>query len=201
MQNVELLPDERFADYAIVRLLGRGGYADVYLAKHVGSKETVALKRLKPQFVNNLRAKERFLAEARLFSTLRHPNVVRVTRIGSEAGLVWMALEFLDGGTLREVCSAAGGPLPIVKALYFCREVADGVAAMHALRVVHRDLKPENVMVTTKGEVKVLDAGAGKFFGWNVQSTGPLGAVGTSHKRSGAARQRRSALASPWVFG
>ncbi len=112
-----------------------------------------------------------------------------------------MALEFLDGGTLREVCSAAGGPLPTVKALYFCREIADGVAAMHALRVVHRDLKPENVMVTTKGEVKVLDAGAGKFFGWNVQSTGPLGAVGTWHERPGAASQRRIVLASPCVLG
>jgi serine/threonine-protein kinase len=178
-QDAMYQPGEQCGDYRIVRLLGSGGYADVFKAMHVATGEVVALKRLKPQHVNNARAKERFLAEARLFAKIQHANVVRVTRVGSEQGLIWMAMEFLDGGTLRDVLKAKEGPLPAVQALYFGREVADGVAALHEERVVHRDLKPENIMVTEAGAVKVLDAGAAKFFGWDVQSTGPLGAVGT----------------------
>lgn len=178
-QDAGYQPDEACGDYRLLRLLGSGGYADVFKARHAGTGDVVALKRLKPQHATNARAKERFLAEARLFARIQHANVVRVTRVGSDQGLIWMAMEFLEGGTLRDVLKTAEGPLPAVQALYFAREVADGVAALHEERVVHRDLKPENVMVTEAGAVKVLDAGAAKFFGWDVQSTGPLGAVGT----------------------
>lgn len=179
MEEAGFSPGQCCSDYRIVRLLGSGGYADVYKAVHTVTNETVALKCLKPKHINNTRAKERLLAEARLFTGLRHANVVRVNRVGSDQGAIWMAMEFLDGGTLRDVMNAAAGPMPIVKALYYGREIADGVAALHEMRVVHRDLKPENIMATPEGRVKVLDAGAGKFFGWDVQSTGPLAAVGT----------------------
>lgn len=179
MPEAALSLDGQCGDYRILRLLGSGGYADVFKAKHAVTGEVVALKRLKQQHVSNARAKERFLAEARLFAKIQHANVVRVLHVGSDRGALWMAMEYLDGGSLRDALKAAGESLPIVQALYIAREIADGVAALHEMRVVHRDLKPENIMVTREGAVKVLDAGAAKFFGWEVQSTGPLGAVGT----------------------
>jgi serine/threonine protein kinase len=154
----------------ILSRLGRGGVADVLKAVHARTGRVVALKILHTRHATNTYIKEHMLAEAELLSSLNHANVVRVEDVGSENGVLWMAMEFLSGVTLRALLRRCGR-MELTTALYFAREIADGVAAAHEMQVVHRDLKPENIMITEDNRVKVLDMGAGKFYGWDLRGT------------------------------
>lgn len=179
MQDRIFKPGDRCGGYTIERFLGSGGFAEVYQAARVGTGETVALKCLQRRHSKNAYAKERMIAEGELLAVIRHQNLVHVYEVGIDRGILFMAMEFLSGRTLREVLKKVGGRLPIAKALYVGREIADGVDAAHELNVVHRDLKPDNVMITDDGRVKVVDMGAAKFFGWGLQSTATGNVIGT----------------------
>lgn len=179
MQDRIFRPGDRCGGYTIERILGSGGFAEVYQAARVGTGETVALKCLQRRHSKNAYAKERMIAEGELLAVIRHQNLVHVYEVGIDRGILFMAMEFLSGRTLREVLKKVGGRLPIAKALYVGREIADGVDAAHELNVVHRDLKPDNVMITDDGRVKVVDMGAAKFFGWGLQSTATGNVIGT----------------------
>jgi serine/threonine-protein kinase len=144
--------------------------AEVYKATHVETNRSVALKTLRPFFAADPYIIEHMMAEAELLSKLRHPNVVHVEASGVEKGVLWMAMEYVPGITLRALLRSLGA-LSARRALYYAKEIADGVAAAHAMGVVHRDLKPENVMITRQHEVKVLDMGAAKFYGWDIKRT------------------------------
>jgi serine/threonine-protein kinase len=156
--------------YQVLELMGCGGIAEVYKALNLSSQEIVALKVLRPCHAQNGYVREHMLAEAELLSKMSHANVVRVEDVGMDADLLWMAMEYLPGVTLRSLLKASG-PLAIPTALYYAREIADGVSAAHEMGVIHRDLKPENVIITEQHKVKVLDMGAAKFYGWNVKDT------------------------------
>jgi serine/threonine protein kinase len=134
---------------------------EVYRARDTRLGREVAVKVLSPEFAADADRRKRFEQEARSASALNHPNIVTIHDIGSENATVYIAMELVDGRTLREVLH--GGPLPTRKLLDLAYQMADGLAKAHAAGIVHRDLKPENVMVTKDGAVKILDFGLAKL--------------------------------------
>jgi serine/threonine protein kinase len=170
MRESSFKPGDCCGNYRIRSLIGLGGVAEVYKATHIETNRSVALKTLRPFFAADPYIIEHMMAEAELLSKLRHPNVVHVEASGIEKGVLWMAMEYVPGITLRALLRSLGA-LSARRALYYAKEIADGAAAAHAMGVVHRDLKPENVMITRSHEVKVLDMGAAKFYGWDIKKT------------------------------
>ena len=155
--------------YRIVREIGRGGFGMVYLAHQQAMDRQVALKVLKAGLGEHQaeKAKERFLREVRVISSLRHPNTVTIHDFGeTEAGLLYMVLEYIEGEGLDDILDREGAQSPD-RALHFGMQVARSLAEAHRHGVVHRDLKPANIMVTrleTEGDfVKVLDFGVARL--------------------------------------
>lgn len=148
---------ESMGPYRLERLLGRGGFASTYLARHAQSGQRVALKLLHPYRQDDPEFLGRFRQEARLGALLNHPNLVRLVDPGPENGTPWLAMEFVDGQRMDQFLRERG-PLPVSEILGFARAIASAMAHAHAHGVVHRDLKPGNVMLLD-GNVKVMDFG------------------------------------------
>ncbi len=152
-----LPPGTVIAHYRVEALLGRGGMGVVYRARDASLGRVVALKVLVGAAGADTSHK-RFLREARALAEVRHPHIAAVYAVGEAEGLPYIAMEYVEGRTLRRVIEEApGGALPAVRGLL--RQALEGVAAVHAAGLVHRDLKPENFMVTPAGAVKLLDFG------------------------------------------
>ncbi|HTR02971.1 MAG TPA: protein kinase [Thermoanaerobaculia bacterium] len=151
----------KLGPYEIVAPLGAGGMGEVYRARDERLGRDVAIKVLPAELAENAERLKRFEKEARSASALNHHNIVTVFDIGSTDGVSWMAMERVDGETLRKLL--APGPLPLKKLLAIGAQVADGLAKAHGQGIVHRDLKPENVMVTKDGVAKILDFGLAKL--------------------------------------
>src|SRR5262245_48046042 len=156
----------RIGQYEIIRMLGRGGMGDVYLARDLRLGRLVALKLLTgPQ--SDLG--ERFLVEARATARCHHENIVVIHEVGEHARLPYMVLEYLEGQTLRQWlrdrAATHGSPVrvPPARAVELVLPVVRALACAHDQGIVHRDLKPENVMLTRAGMVKVLDFGVAKL--------------------------------------
>ncbi|HET9793974.1 MAG TPA: serine/threonine-protein kinase, partial [Thermoanaerobaculia bacterium] len=156
-----LAAGSRLGPYEILSPLGAGGMGEVYRARDSRLGREVAVKVLAAGTTESKERTLRFEREARAASALNHPNIVTIHDIGDEDGTVFIAMEYVDGATLRE--SLPGGPMPPKKILDIAVQVADGLAKAHAAGIVHRDLKPENVMITKDGFVKVLDFGLAKL--------------------------------------
>jgi len=152
-----LKPGDRLGPYAIQSLLGEGGMGEVYRGRDSRLGRDVALKVISPRLVGDPRLRRRFEVEARAASVLNHPAIVTIYDVGDAEGIPWIAMEWVEGKTLREALGT--GPLPIREALAIARQIADGLAAAHAKGIVHRDLKPANVMITADGRSKILDFG------------------------------------------
>ena len=153
--------------YRLDALLGEGGMGTVYRATHLLIDRPVAVKVLRPRFVEDEAAQQRFRREARAAGRLRHPNAVAVTDFGdTPEGYVYIVMELLEGRTLREMI-ADEGPLPAGRAISLMEQAAAAVAAAHEAGVIHRDLKPGNVFVVpgegARPGVKVLDFGIAKL--------------------------------------
>ncbi|MGQ0720933.1 MAG: bifunctional serine/threonine-protein kinase/formylglycine-generating enzyme family protein [Candidatus Eiseniibacteriota bacterium] len=149
---------ETVGRFEITDKLGEGGMGVLYRARDPRLGRTVAIKLLRPDAVAESQRTQRLVQEARTLSSLNHPNIVTVYDVGEDDSRgTWIAMECLDGESLRE--RVARGPLPLAEALRIAVDVARGLAAAHAAGVVHRDLKPANVMITRSGVVKVLDFG------------------------------------------
>ena len=177
----------RLGPYEVIAPLGAGGMGEVYRARDTRLSREVALKVLPADVSEDRSRLKRFEREALAASALNHPNIVTVYDIGSADSLSYIAMERVEGSTLRELLVA--GPLSIKKILQISTQVADGLAKAHEAGIVHRDLKPENVMVTKDGLVKILDfglaklpgsaAGSGSGEGSTQTGTSPGMAVGT----------------------
>src|SRR5205809_1503706 len=151
----------RLGVYEIQAPLGAGGMGEVYRARDTRLGREVALKVLPEELSLDRDRLARFEQEARSASALNHPNVITIHEVGREGDRSFIAMELVDGKTLREL--TASGPLPIRKLLAVAAQVAEGLAKAHAVGIVHRDLKPENVMVSKDGFVKILDFGLAKL--------------------------------------
>ena len=147
--------------YEIQAPLGAGGMGEVYRARDARLGRHVAIKVLPSALSADSDRLKRFEKEARAASSLNHPNIVTIHDIGESGGTSFIAMEMVEGQTLRELL--ADGPLPTKRLLAVAAQVADGLAKAHAAGIVHRDLKPENVMVTRDGFVKILDFGLAKL--------------------------------------
>ena len=133
----------------------------MYRARDTRLGRDVAVKVLSAEFAADADRKKRFEQEARAASALNHSNIVTIHDIGTQGDTVYIAMEFVDGRTMREVLGA--GALPTRRLLDLGYQLADGLAKAHAAGIVHRDLKPENVMVTKDGALKILDFGLAKL--------------------------------------
>ena len=142
--------------YRVDRLIGEGGFGVVYECQELSLGRTVAVKMLKPD-VSSDRELKRFLAEGRNLATLCHPNVVQIFRLGTHEGRPYIAMEFVRGNTLRDHLRSQ--PRSTRESLELMRQVAAGLAAIHAMGIIHRDLSPSNILVTDGGTAKLLDLG------------------------------------------
>jgi serine/threonine protein kinase/tetratricopeptide (TPR) repeat protein len=149
------------ARYRIVSKIGAGGMGDVYLATDTRLERTVALKFLPVEVAANAERMRRFVQEARAAAALNHPHIAHIYEIGEAAGMHFIAMEYVDGHTLREKIHQDRAPL--LQLLKWLTQVAEGLTKAHAAGIVHRDLKPDNIMVTRDGYAKILDFGLAKL--------------------------------------
>ncbi len=153
----QLVPGEMVAHYRVESKLGEGGMGAVYRAYDTRLRREVALKVLATGHLGDPEGQQRLMREARAACALNHPNIVTVHEIGSEGSVDFIAMEFVEGKSLKEVIPAKG--LPLEKVLEYSVQIASGLAKAHAAGIIHRDLKPGNIMVTSDGVVKLLDFG------------------------------------------
>src|SRR5262249_55086505 len=146
--------------YEVLGVLGRGGMGIVYRARHVRLKRLVALKMIRSAEPPGPQEQERFRVEAEAVARLQHPNVVQIFAVGEAQGHPFLALEYVDGGSLAN--KLAGAPLPAREAAQLAETMARAVHAAHAHGVIHRDLKPANVLLTKGGVPKITDFGVAK---------------------------------------
>lgn len=147
--------------YHVISVLGIGGMGEVYLARDERLKRKLALKLLPQQFTRDADRVRRFEREARAASALNHPNIITIYDIGEMAGTYFIAAEYVEGQTLRQLIER--GSLRSRETIDICSQIADALAAAHEAGLVHRDIKPENVIVRPDGYVKVLDFGLVKL--------------------------------------
>jgi Tol biopolymer transport system component len=156
-----LAPGTRLGPYEIVSQLGQGGMGIVFRARDTKLERDVAVKVLPRNLAEDQDALSRFEREAKAVAALSHPNILAIHDFGREEGVVYAAMELLEGETLRQ--RLQDGALPPRKAVEIALEIASGLAAAHEKGIVHRDLKPENVFLLGSGQVKVLDFGLARM--------------------------------------
>lgn len=173
------LVGKEIGDYTIESLLGSGGMGEVYLAREVTLNRRVALKILPSHFVADVERVTRFKREALALSALNHPNLVTIYEVGESGGLNFIAMEFVEGQTLR---SMMRNGLKLKDSLSIAGQVAEALAAAHGSGIIHRDIKPDNIMVRPDGYVKLLDFGLAKL----IEAHAPR-EIDEAHTRAGAA--------------
>jgi serine/threonine protein kinase/Flp pilus assembly protein TadD len=159
--EARLTAGQSVGPYRIVSLLGEGGMGEVYLADDTRLNRKIALKLLPPHFTINPDRVRRFDREARAASALNHPNIVTIYEIGQSDSAHFIATEFVDGKTLRQLINEK--PFTLSEALNVTIQVAGALTGAHAAGIVHRDIKPENIMLRADGYVKILDFGLAKL--------------------------------------
>ena len=156
------LTGHTLGDYQILRRLGRGGMAEVYLARQLSLKRNVALKILKPELAKDTSYIERFQREAQSAALLVQANIVQIYEVGELDGFHFIAQEYVIGRNLREYIARNGAVKPVM-AINVLRQVALALKKADEFNVIHRDIKPENIMMSPSGEVKVTDFGLARI--------------------------------------
>ncbi|HEV8140802.1 MAG TPA: protein kinase [Pyrinomonadaceae bacterium] len=158
--------------YEIRSKIGEGGMGEVYLAEDTRLHRNIALKVLPAELASNKDRMRRFEQEAQAAAALNHPNIAHIYEIGEYDGTSFIAMEYVDGHTMRQLIHDRQTEL--TKLLRWLQHVADGLGKAHAAGIVHRDLKPDNIMVTREGHAKILDFGLAKLIEPQ-QASGSLG--------------------------
>jgi predicted ATPase len=151
----------KLGPYELIELLGTGGMGEVYRARDARLDRIVAIKILPAAFSADLERLHRFEREARSASALNHPNIVTIYELGQDRSCHYIAMELVEGKTLRELLGSS--LLPMRKAIEIAAQIAEGLTKAHEAGITHRDLKPENLMVSHDGFVKILDFGLAKL--------------------------------------
>ncbi|HXM92719.1 MAG TPA: tetratricopeptide repeat protein [Candidatus Dormibacteraeota bacterium] len=151
----------RCGPYEITSLLGTGGMGEVYRAKDLRLGRNIAIKLLPDNLAFSRERLDRFEQEARSASALNHPNIVTIYELGHVDSTHYIAMELIEGRTLRELLDR--GSMPTLNVIQIAAQIADGLAKAHEAGIIHRDLKPENLMVSSEGFVKILDFGLAKL--------------------------------------
>ncbi|HEY0544782.1 MAG TPA: UvrD-helicase domain-containing protein [Pyrinomonadaceae bacterium] len=158
---MKVISEETIAHYRIIEPLGAGGMGAVYKAYDEKLRRVVALKVLPSQFLSQADRRRRFLQEARAASALSHPHILTVYEVGEDEGKPYIAMEYVEGETLRQKIAARA--LQLQAALEIALQLAGGIAKAHEAGIIHRDLKPENLMVSRDGYAKIVDFGLAKL--------------------------------------
>src|SRR5438477_2210452 len=187
--------EEAISHYRILSKLGAGGMGEVYLAQDTKLDRKVALKILPAEVAANRDRMERFVREAKAAAALNHPHIAHIYEIGESGsiptvreGVHFIAMEYIDGGTLRKKIHRDKTPLP--KLLRYLTQVAEGLAKAHSAGIVHRDLKPDNIMITRDGYAKILDFGLAKL----IEQPKPAGAGDATSSEAVSAQMPQHSL-------
>lgn len=162
--------------YEILGKVGAGGMSDVYKAKDLTLGRFVAIKVLKAEFSENINFVTKFRSEAQAAAGLEHPNIVNIYDVGSENGLHYIVMEYVEGITLKTYIEKKG-QLSFKEAVSIAIQVGRGIEAAHNKNIVHRDIKPQNIMISTEGKVKVTDFGIARAATSNTISSDVMGSV------------------------
>ncbi len=160
-QTMNPLPVKSIAHYRIVEPIGAGGMGAVYKAYDIKLQRTVALKLLPSEYVAQDDRRRRFFQEARAASALSHPHILTIYEVGEDDGRPYIAMEYVEGETLRQKIKKNG--LQLAEVLDIAIQIASGLSRAHELGIIHRDLKPENLMLSRDGYAKILDFGLAKL--------------------------------------
>jgi eukaryotic-like serine/threonine-protein kinase len=195
---VTTLPPElqKLSRFRVVRKLGAGGMGEVFLAEDTVLDRKVALKLLPEGLFSDPEIRRRFSQEARAVSALNHPQIVTIYDVGTAGDRDFIAMEFVDGQTLREIL--VSGSLEVRRTFELVAQAATGLAAAHEAGIVHRDVKPENLMVTRNGHVKIMDFGLAKVV---EKQTSPLLASGLATVSDSAAVKPQAATGTGVILG
>jgi dienelactone hydrolase/predicted Ser/Thr protein kinase len=155
-----LAAGQRINQYEVISALGAGGMGEVYLAKDTRLQRRVAIKMLPAQASRDPQTIRRFISEAKTASSLNHPNIVTIYEIDEHGEMPFIVMEYIDGESLRDT---AGSPMPLETFLDQAIQITSAIAAAHQAGIVHRDIKPANVMLSSSGQIKVVDFGLARL--------------------------------------
>lgn len=153
---------EKIGEYRVESLLNKGGMSVLYLGSHPEIKEPITLKVLSKKYVAHQEMVDRFMQEARIIELTNHPNIVKIYGHGTWEGGVYIAMEFIQGLSLRQMIMQEATSLR--RSLQFVMQIAEALTHLHAHGIIHRDLKPENILLTAQGGIKVIDFGIAQLY-------------------------------------
>ena len=165
--------------YEVIRSIGEGGMANVYLAHDTILDRNVAVKVLRGDLANDEKFVRRFQREALSASSLSHPNIVEMYDVGEDDGQYYIVMEYVDGKTLKQVLKARG-KLSVPEVVDIMLQLTDGMAHAHDAYIIHRDIKPQNIMILSNGMIKITDFGVATALN-STQLTQTNSVMGTVH--------------------